>query len=60
MTEFYNCCFVCGKKVDPQTKEKNKLINLPICEDCKGTEKEKKSIDEHLEGMADGFVCGCI
>ncbi|MFA5329091.1 MAG: hypothetical protein WC384_14955 [Prolixibacteraceae bacterium] len=35
-------------------------INLPVCNECKGTDREKNAVDELLEGLADGFVCGCI
>lgn len=60
MTDFANRCFVCGIEVDPQIVEKNKQFNLPVCADCKGTDNEKKAIEDLLEGMAEGFVCGCI
>jgi len=60
MSDFSNQCFVCGIAIDPFLSNKNKLLNLPVCDDCVGTEKEKKAIEDHLEGMADGFVCGCI
>lgn len=60
MADFANRCFVCGKEVDPQIVERNKQFNLPVCADCKGTDTEKKAIEDLLEGMAEGFVCGCI
>ncbi|MBC8005006.1 MAG: hypothetical protein H7X84_06000 [Verrucomicrobia bacterium] len=60
MTDFQNHCFVCGKETDPQTTSKNIQLNLPVCNECKDTEEEKKALDELIEGMADGFVCGCI
>ncbi len=60
MTDFLNHCFVCGKEIDPQTTKKNLEINLPVCEVCSGTEEEKKAVSDLNEGMADGFVCGCI
>lgn len=60
MSDFSNHCFVCGKEVDPLNVIKNKELNLPVCSVCAGTEEEKKAVAEHLEGMADGFVCGCI
>lgn len=60
MTDFSNQCFVCGKEIDPEKTELNKQLNLPVCDKCKGTEREKKAIDDHLESMAEGFVCGCI
>jgi hypothetical protein len=60
MTDFAKQCFVCGKAVDPEQTEKNKQFNLPVCSGCKGTDKEKEAIAQLLEGMAEGFVCGCI
>jgi ribosome-binding protein aMBF1 (putative translation factor) len=60
MNDFANHCFACGKEVDPQTTEKNKQFNLPVCSSCKDTDEEKKAINDLLEGMAEGFVCGCI
>ncbi len=60
MTDFLNQCFVCGIDVDPLETEKNLQINLPVCNECKDTDREKNAVDELLEGMADGFVCGCI
>ncbi len=60
MADFANHCFVCGKEVDAKTSEKNTQFNLPVCTYCKGTDKEKKAVEDLLEGMAEGFVCGCI
>lgn len=60
MTDFSNQCFVCGKEIDPEKTERNKQLNLPVCDDCRGTEREKKAVDDDLESMAEGFVCGCI
>jgi len=60
MLDFAKHCFACGKEIDPQTTEKNIQFNLPVCADCKGTNREKTAIDELLDGMAEGFVCGCI
>lgn len=59
MNDFSKRCFVCGRELT-ELAEKNKVLNLPVCEDCKGTEREKQAVDEHLEGLAEGFVCGCI
>lgn len=53
-------CFVCGCDIDTETATRNSRANLPVCDDCAGTEQEKKALDELLEGLADGFVCGCI
>ena len=60
MSDFAKRCFVCGTEIDPEQTEKNKLLNLPVCTDCKGTDREKQAVEEHLDGMAEGFVCGCI
>jgi hypothetical protein len=60
MTDFSNQCFVCGIAIDPLSSQKNKQLNLPVCDNCHGTDQEKAAVEEYLEGMADGFVCGCI
>lgn len=60
MNDFANQCFVCGKIVDPLLTPKNQQFNLPVCTECKGTDKEKEAIEQLLDGMAEGFVCGCI
>jgi len=60
MIDFLTRCFVCGIEIDPDATAKNKQLNLPVCVDCKDTEKEQNAIKELNEGMADGFVCGCI
>ena len=60
MTEdFARKCFVCEEPVDSACV-KNQQINLPVCEKCIGTENEKLAVQNLLDGMADGFVCGCI
>jgi len=60
MADFNTQCFVCGKEIDPQNTERNIQFNLPVCDDCKGTDREKEAIEQLLDGMAEGFVCGCI
>lgn len=60
MTDFTTKCFVCGKAVDAENSTRNKEVNLPVCDQCAGTEEENKAIAELREGMAEGFVCGCI
>ena len=60
MTDFAKQCFACGKAIDPEVTEKNKQFNLPVCNECKGTNREKEAIAQLLDGMAEGFVCGCI
>jgi hypothetical protein len=59
MNDFANHCFVCEKEVDAKTAKKNHQLNLPVCDDCINTEAEKKALDDFLDGMADGYVCGC-
>jgi ribosome-binding protein aMBF1 (putative translation factor) len=60
MTDFANRCFVCGTEIDPAVAHKNKQVNLPVCRECEGTDRETEVVAELLEGMAEGFVCGCI
>jgi len=60
MSDFSNQCFVCGIEIDPLDSKKNKQLNLPVCNDCSETDREKSAIEDYLEGMAEGFVCGCI
>ena len=60
MEDFSNHCFVCGKENDPQNTKINKRLNLPVCDECSGTEEEKNAVGDLTDGMADGFVCGCI
>ncbi len=57
--DFSTKCFVCDKKLEKR-EYKNKVTNLPVCAQCKGTEKEKAKEKEVLDSLADGFVCGCI
>jgi len=59
MGDFNSKCFVCEEPVSADCS-KNTSLNLPVCETCKGTEKEREAVQKLLEGMADGFVCGCI
>jgi hypothetical protein len=35
-------------------------LMLPVCIDCRDTEKEKKAVEEFNESLAEGFICGCI
>lgn len=59
MSDFNVKCFVCEEPVDKDCS-RNSSVNLPVCEKCKGTNREMEKVQELLEGMADGFVCGCI
>lgn len=60
MVEINRRCFVCKKEIDPKTAKRNTTVNLPVCDQCKGTETEKKTEEEYLDSLADGLVCGCI
>ncbi len=60
MNDFTSRCFVCQKKLDSMKAAKNRALNLPVCEDCKGTDDEKKMARKLMDELADGFVCGCI
>ena len=60
MKDMYSRCFVCQSEIDGSVADKNILVNLPVCQSCKNTKEEKDKANELLEGMADGFVCGCI
>ncbi len=57
--DFTKICMVCEEPVKPDCY-RNPSVNLPVCEQCRGTEKEKEAIQNLRDGMADGFVCGCI
>jgi hypothetical protein len=60
MSGIKNTCFVCHNAVTPENSEINKEVYLPVCNVCKGTEEEKKAVEEQLDSLADGLVCGCI
>jgi len=53
-------CFVCKKNYPADKTSINKEVYLPVCNNCKGTEKEKQTVEEYLDSLADGLVCGCI
>lgn len=53
-------CFACDSEITEVPVVKNKELNLPVCINCRNTEFEKKKIEEFLESLADGLVCGCI
>ncbi len=38
----------------------NATVNLPVCQACKDTDKEKQAEKDIWESLADDFVCGCI
>jgi len=53
-------CFVCQVDVTKENSVLNAEVNLPVCNACRGTEKEKEAVAELLDSLADGLVCGCI
>lgn len=55
-----NSCFVCENEFPKGSLEMNTEILLPVCAECKGTNNEKKKVEEYLDSLAEGFVCGCI
>jgi len=60
MKELNKKCFVCHNVVPSDKLELNTTVNLFICENCKGTPREKEAVAELLDSLADGLVCGCI
>ncbi len=60
MNDFSKKCFVCGINIESEAIRKNKELNLPVCENCEGSEQEKQAVNDLTEGLAEGFVCGCI
>jgi hypothetical protein len=60
MEGFNKHCFVCSMEVNAENSELNLAVNLPVCKSCKGGEKEKETVAEFLDSLADGLVCGCI
>lgn len=60
MEDFKNKCFVCKTEISKNNLEVNLEVNLPVCNSCKGTEKEKEITEEYLDSLADDLVCGCI
>jgi hypothetical protein len=53
-------CFVCKVEVSEENSLLNTEVNLPVCINCKETVKEKETVAELLDSLADGLVCGCI
>jgi hypothetical protein len=60
MSDIQNTCFVCKKHLKDVNFEMNQMVQLPVCPECRGTEKEKQEAKSVLDSLADGFVCGCI
>lgn len=53
-------CFVCQVEVTEENSALNQEVILPVCNNCKGSDKEKETVKELLDSLADGLVCGCI
>ena len=53
-------CFVCTKQLTSDTWDINKQVYLPVCDKCKGSKEEKEKVEEYLDSLADGLICGCI
>jgi len=60
MSGLSKICFVCKKEVTTNNSKLNLEVNLPVCNLCEGTEKEKETVEEYLNSLADDLVCGCI
>ena len=46
--------------VSHDTYELNMDVNMPVCSNCKETDQEKNEVEEMLDSLADGLICGCI
>ena len=53
-------CFVCQNEFPASELELNSEVNLLVCSNCKDTKKEKETVADLLDSLADGLVCGCI
>lgn len=53
-------CFICSTDLSPQHSYINPKVNLYVCDNCKGTEEEKRKEREFLLDMGSGFTVGCI
>jgi protein-arginine kinase activator protein McsA len=53
-------CFVCEQEINTQHISYNKKLNLPVCENCMKTEKEKEAEKKAIETLGEDFICGCI
>ena len=58
MNDCFEQCFVCGQKDAALTT--NTTVNLPVCQRCSGSAAEQNAVSFLQEGLAEGFVCGCI
>ncbi len=53
-------CFVCELEFSAELLRLNPEVNLHVCQNCNGSNKEKLKVKELLDSLAEGFVCGCI
>ncbi len=53
-------CFVCEQPITTLPVIYNIRVNLPVCEECRQTEVEKKAEIKAIESLGEDFVCGCI
>ena len=53
-------CFICNNSLEENKYEYNKQVNLPVCNKCIGTDDEQKAVEDALDSLADGLLCGCI
>jgi hypothetical protein len=60
MTTPSKICFVCENPVESLNINYHTKVNLPVYSTCCGSEKEIAKVEYLLEGLAEGFVCGCI
>lgn len=60
MGNIKDTCFVCKKALTPAISTINSVVNMPVCNKCKGSDLEEKEEKAALDSLADGFVCGCI
>lgn len=60
MEKITKICFVCKKEINDSNFEMNREVYLPVCSKCNGSQEEKKMVEEYLDSLADGLVCGCI
>ncbi|MDG5800360.1 hypothetical protein QA597_08325 [Marinilabiliaceae bacterium ANBcel2] len=53
-------CFVCKNSVVKENSSINKITKLPVCNNCKDSDKEKSIEKKAVESLAEDFTCGCI
>ena len=53
-------CFVCENTIALEKFFYHPKVNLPVCNNCRGSELETAKTEELLEGLAEDIICGCI